>query len=65
MEMMMEIAKNMQCDARRMEKEVTTLYNTTSRSLLSGTERNLNLGLAVPELRSRGAGFTNSVESGF
>jgi len=65
MEMMMEIAKNMQCDTRKMEKEVTTLYNTTSRSLPSGTERNLNLGLAVPELGSRGAGFTNSVESGF
>jgi hypothetical protein len=38
MEMMMEIAKNMQCDARKMAKEVTILYNTTSRPLPSGTE---------------------------
>lgn len=38
MEMMMEIAKNMQCDARKMEKEVTVLYNTTSQPLPSATE---------------------------
>jgi hypothetical protein len=34
MEMMMEMAKNMQCDARKMEKEVT-IYNITSRPLPS------------------------------
>jgi hypothetical protein len=38
MEMMMEIAKNMKCDARKMEKEVTILHNTTSRPLPSGIE---------------------------
>lgn len=38
MEMMMEIAKNMQGDARKMEKKVTILYNTTSRPLPAGTE---------------------------
>jgi len=38
MEMMMEIAKNMQCDARKIEKEVMILYNTTSQPLPSGTE---------------------------
>jgi hypothetical protein len=35
MEMMMEMAKKMQCDARKMEKEVTILYNITSRPLPS------------------------------
>jgi len=65
MEMMMEIAKNMQCDVRKMKKEVTILYNTTSRPLPSQTEFNLNLGLAAPDLGSRGAGFTNSAKCCF
>jgi len=38
MEMMMEIAKNKLCDARKMEKEVMILYNTRSQRLPSGKE---------------------------